>query len=80
MNTRPSGRIDHAVAEHVPGQRLRDNRSGFRIPHGGLIVRLRRDVARSGHDQHFAVVHQAMWIGLIGISEGSVVHRPCTPA
>jgi hypothetical protein len=50
------GQHDHGIAKHVPGERLRCYRAGLRVPEGGAVIGLSRNVAGTGDDEYFPVV------------------------
>ena len=58
------GQHHHAVAEHVPAQRLCGNRPSLRIPHGRTKVGLASVVTRTRNDQHLAVVQKSQVNGI----------------
>src|SRR5438552_2217605 len=52
------GQRDHAVAEHVPPERLGRNRVAAGIPYSRLKAVIRWYVTRTGHHKNFSIVKQ----------------------
>jgi hypothetical protein len=53
------GQDHHTVAEHVPGDRLRVNRVGLRVPHSSLIVRVSCNISGTGNDEYRPVIKES---------------------